>query len=38
MMLLEHEAAKRLAINQLEGVDWLPADVRVAEVIKNSLY
>jgi len=31
MTLLEHEAAKWLTIDQIDSVDWLPADVKVVE-------
>lgn len=36
MTLLEHEAAKWLAVDELDSVDWLPADVKVVEVIRAS--
>ena len=36
MTLLEHEAAKWLTIDQIDSVDWLPADVKVVEAIKLS--
>ena len=32
--LLEHEAAKWLALDELDTVDWLPADVKVVEAVK----
>ncbi len=35
MVLLEHEAAKWLAKDELDSVDWLPADVKVVENIKK---
>ena len=35
MTLLEHEAAKWLSIEELNSVDWLPADVKVVETIKK---
>lgn len=35
MTLLEHEAAKWLTLDNLESVDWLPADVKVVETIKS---
>lgn len=35
MTLLEHEAAKWLAMDELDAVDWLPADVKVVEAIKE---
>ena len=34
MTLLEHEAAKWLTIDEIDSVEWLPADVRVVESIK----
>ena len=37
MTLLEHEAAKWLTLDQINSVDWLPADVKVVETIKNSV-
>lgn len=33
--LNEHEAARWLTLEQLDSVDWLPADLVVAENIKN---
>ena len=36
MKLLEHEAAKWLSLNELDIVDWLPADVKVVEAIKKT--
>ena len=35
--LNEHEAAKWLAKDGLDGVKWLPADVEVVEVIKSKI-
>ena len=35
MQLLEHEAAKWLAKDELDSVDWLPADVKVVEAIST---
>ena len=35
--LLEHEAAKWLSFDSLDEVDWLPADIKVVEAIKDSL-
>ncbi len=37
MKLLEHEAAKWLSVNEIDTVDWLPADIVVAERIKESI-
>ena len=36
MTLLEHEAAKWLTMDEIDSVDWLPADVKVVEAIKLS--
>ena len=35
MTLLEHEAAKWLTLDNLDSVDWLPADVKVVERISE---
>lgn len=35
MKLLEHEAAKWLGPDELDSVDWLPADIEVVKAIKN---
>ena len=35
MTLLEHEAAKWLTLDELDSVDWLPADVKVVEAIRS---
>lgn len=35
MTLLEHEAAKWLTIDEIDSVDWLPADVKVVDEIKK---
>ena len=32
-VLLEHEAARWLTTDELNSVDWLPADVQVVEAI-----
>ena len=37
MRLLEHEAAKWLTRDELDSVDWLPADVKVVEGIRAEL-
>ena len=34
MTLLEHEAAKWLTLDNLDSVEWLPADVKVVEAVK----
>ena len=34
-VLMEHEAAKWLSYNELDSVDWLPADRIVVEEIKR---
>lgn len=36
MMLLEHEAAKWVGIDELEDMDWLPADVIVVKAIREA--
>lgn len=36
MQLLEHEAAKWLTKDELDSVDWLPADVKVVEAIRRT--
>ena len=33
LKLLEHEAAKWLSLDELDSVDWLPADVEVVRAI-----
>ena len=35
MTLLEHEAAKWLTYENTDSVDWLPADVKVVEKVKE---
>ena len=37
LKLKEHEAAKWLTKDQLDGVDWLPADRIVVETIKSEM-
>lgn len=37
MKLLEHEAAKWLAMDELDEVEWLAADVNVVEAIKKRI-
>lgn len=37
MKLLEHEAARWLFVDELDSVNWLPADVSVVEAIKGSI-
>lgn len=36
-VLLEHEAAKWLSKDELDTVDWLPADITIIERIKRSM-
>lgn len=36
MELKEHEAAKWLVKDELDSVDWLPADVKVVEAIRRT--
>ena len=38
MTLLEHEAAKWLTRDELDSVDWLPADVKVVEAIRKTYF
>ena len=35
--LNEHEAAKWLAKDELDSVDWLPADVKVVEALRSKM-
>ena len=35
LILKEHEAARWLRMDQLESVDWLPADLEVVEELKS---
>ena len=37
LTLKEHEAAKWLTPDQLDSVDWLPADVKVVEAYRNRM-
>lgn len=37
LKLLEHEAAKWLSADELDSVEWLPADKRLIGIVKNSL-
>ena len=37
LVLKEHESARWLASNQLNDVEWLPADVTLIEKIKRSI-
>ena len=37
LVLKEHEAAKWLTKENLENVDWLPADLSLVEKIKNEI-
>ena len=36
--LVEHEAAKWLLPEQMDSVDWLPADIKVVNALKEDLY
>ena len=36
--LLEHEAAQWLGLDELDSVEWLPADIEVVKAIKRSFY
>lgn len=37
LKLLEHEAARWLSCDELDSVEWLPADVKVVEAIRKTL-
>ena len=37
LVLREHEAARWLYKNTIDGVDWLPADITLVDKIKNKL-
>ena len=37
LVLIEHKAAKWLTKDELDSVDWLPADITLIEKIKQSL-
>ena len=37
LILREHEDAKWLAVEELDSVDWLPADVMVVEKVRDRL-
>lgn len=36
-VLLEHEAARWLGKDELDSVDWLPADITIIEMVKKEL-
>lgn len=38
LVLKEHEAAKWLGIDELDSVEWLPADITLISKIKAILY
>ena len=33
--LLEHEAAKWLSLDEIDSVEWLPADIEVVNILKD---
>ena len=35
LKLLEHEASRWLSYDELDDVDWLPADIKVVEALKE---
>ena len=37
LKLLEHEAARWLTCDELDSVEWLPADVKVVDAIRKAL-
>ena len=36
LTLKEHEAAKWVTVNELDTVDWLPADMGIIDLVKSS--
>ena len=36
-VLKEHEAAKWLSVDELDSVDWLPADITIIDLIRREL-
>ena len=38
LVLIEHEAAKWLTKDELDSVDWLPADINLIDMVKTYLY
>ena len=36
-LLLEHKSARWLGASDLDAVDWLPADIEVVKLLRNSL-
>ena len=36
-VLLEHEAAKWLSIDELDSVEWLPADITIIDLVKKQM-
>ena len=38
LVLKEHEAAKWLTKDELDIVDWLPADIKLVEKIKKTFW
>lgn len=38
LVLIEHEAAKWLTKDELDSVDWLPADINLIDIVKTYLY
>lgn len=38
LVLLEHEAARWVEKEELDGVDWLPADRVIIEKVKKNLF
>lgn len=35
LVLKEHEAAKWLSMEEIDSVDWLPADIEVVDILRN---
>lgn len=38
LVLKEHEAAKWLRMDELDSVEWLPADVNLIDQIRNNIF
>ncbi|CAM3600287.1 (deoxy)nucleoside triphosphate pyrophosphohydrolase [Erysipelothrix urinaevulpis] len=38
LVLNEHSDAKWLMIDELSGLDWVPADIQIVDLLKNSKY
>lgn len=36
-VLLEHEAARWLSVDELDSIDWLPADITIIDKVRESV-